>query len=96
MSGNVQAATEAVTEQIGGFLPQSKQDIMQFFDGLPEFFREVSAAFSSAAENMTDVHIHPNVIESMRELASVTGGVADHAEQVNETHLKEHDVWIDD
>jgi hypothetical protein len=97
VSQPVQAVSEAATQQIGGFHPQSKSDLEAFFRGLPDLFREgLGGSLHRAAENMSTEHVHPAVIEAIHELGQVAAGVADHAEQVFAAHSSRHEIWLNE
>lgn len=90
------AVTDAIKTHIGGFRPTSGIQLDQFFTDLPGAMRDLGAAFSDAAEGMTSEHIHPAVIDMLRELAQTMTGVADVADQTYQTHRSEHALWLND
>lgn len=96
MANAVDAVTESVQQHIGGYQPSSGHDLHAFFQALPGLFSELGQSFGTAAEGMTSEHIHPAVIDMLRELAQVAGGVADTARQLYQTHTQQHDLWLKD
>lgn len=96
MASGIEAAKESISEQIAGFQPQSRDDVHQFFTGLPDLIRTLGQALGSAADNMADEHIHASVLDSLHELAAAIGGMADTADDTVSSHLSNHSLWLDD
>jgi hypothetical protein len=96
MSTQIDAVTDSVRQHIAGYRPASGQDLHSFFNSLPDLFREMGSAFAQCAEGMTDEHIAPAVMDALREMGSVVGGMADHAENVLGEHNSAHDLWLRD
>jgi hypothetical protein len=96
MSNPVDVIKEAIQQHIGGYQAQSGHDLHAFFESLPGMFDEMGSSFTSAAEGMTDEHIHPGVIDMLRQLAQVAAGVSQTAQQVYQTHTQEHKLWLQD
>lgn len=87
---------EAVDTNIAGFHPTSGKELDEFVADLPGIISHFGDALSQAAEGMTDEHIHPAFIDSLRELGSTFAGVADSARETYDTHAREQgDFWLD-
>lgn len=86
---------EAVQQHIGGFKPEDRDQVTDFFTRLPEVFTELAKATGQAAENMGDEHIAEPVIDATRELAQAVGSSAGAAEDVYSEHLTQHKIWLD-
>lgn len=84
-----------VKQVIGGFQPDNRDQIEDFFRELPEFIRGVSEAIGQAASNMDGEHIHQAVIDATCELAQAVGGATDSADEVFQEHITQHKVWRD-
>ncbi len=96
MSSGIQAVTEAAQTHIAGFQPTSRGELHDFFTDLPEMFRTLGTSLSQAAEHLSGEHVHAAVIDMLRELGGVAGGVADQAEQTYAAHTQQHDLWLTD
>jgi len=95
-TGNLEAVTEAVDQQIAGFHPENRNQVDAFFAGLADMHRNIGKALQRAADNCEDEHIHKAVIEALREHGQVESGVGDHAERSYQAHLAQHRVWLED
>ena len=96
MSGHIDAVTDAVQEQIAQFHPTGRDHLDRFTTGLPSMIRGLGDALAKAADNMTDDHVHPAVLDMFRELGAVIRGSADTAEATVESHKREHQMWLND
>jgi hypothetical protein len=91
-----QAVSEAFQQNIGGFTPQTRSEVHGFFTGLADMYREGGKSLQMAADRMTTEHIHPSVIEGLRELGGITAALADHGEALAALHHSQHEVWLED
>jgi hypothetical protein len=96
MSGHIDAVTDAIHEQIATFRPTGRDHLDNFTTGLPGMVRDLGNALTSAADNMTDDHVHPQVLAMFRELGAVIRGTADAADATVESHKREHQMWLND
>jgi hypothetical protein len=86
----------AIDAEVARFTPQSRQQVIGFFEGLPEVHREFGSALRHAADNLEDLHINKAVIQSLRQHAATESRVAEHAERTLSSHRKTHQPWIND
>jgi hypothetical protein len=93
---NLEAVTDAVRTHIAGFKPAGRHDAETFFGGLSELVREFGTALNAAAENMSDQHIHSDVLDALREAGRVISSVSDRTDDVFATHVQRHEVWRND
>ena len=94
MSDNVQALAEASATHIGGFQPNSGQELHQFFGALPGLYEDIAKDFAGLADRLQHEHVHPNVLETLRDLGQVMLATSDTAQWAYEGHLKAHALWL--
>jgi len=91
MSGHIDAATEAVSENIGMWAPESALDLDSFLAGLPRLFEAVAAAVSGVAERLgAEFPVHPSVPEHLEEISATVAGMADFAAEAHAIHRVAH------
>lgn len=91
MSSHIDAATEAVSEYIGAWAPESALDLDSFLSGLPRLFDTLAAAVSGVAERLTaEFPIHPSVPEHLEEIAATVAGMSEFAAEAHAIHLVAH------
>lgn len=77
---HVQAASEAVTEHIGGYTPESMTDLNSFLEQLPQFFEDQGQALSRLAESLSNDHpVHQAPTDVLRDLATAVHGMGEFA-----------------
>jgi hypothetical protein len=96
MSSRIDAVTEAVRDHIASFDPQTRAELDGFFKGLPDMFSELGQALAHAGENLTNEHVHHDVVDALRELGGVVAGISQHAEDVYSSHAARHALWLED
>ena len=96
MSGHVQALAEASATHIGGFEPNSGKELDDFFSSLPDLYQGMGQDLVHAAQRLEGEHVHPNVLETLRELGAVLAGVSETAQQNYDQHLRDHALWLQD
>jgi hypothetical protein len=91
-SSPVEAAAEAVHQHIGGFTPESAGELDRFLHDLPRLFERTAEALAQLADRFgSDLPVHPSVHEHLRELAAVSAGSAEFAEEAWSLHRTVHD-----
>jgi uncharacterized protein (DUF885 family) len=94
MSGNLDAVEEAVHDHIATFHPTSGDDLDQWAKRMAELPSVIGKAVQAAADGMTDEHIHPAFIESLREYGSALASTGDAASDAFATHRAAHRLWL--
>jgi hypothetical protein len=91
-SSPVEAAAEAVAQHIGGFTPESAGELDRFLQELPQLFERTAEALAQLADRFgADLPVHPSVHEHLRELAAVSAGGAEFAEEAWSLHRTMHE-----
>jgi DNA-binding GntR family transcriptional regulator len=91
-SSPVEAAAEAVQQHIGGFTPESASELDRFLQDLPQLFERTAEALAQLADRFgSDLPVHPSVHEHLRELAAVSAGSAEFAEEAWSLHRTAHE-----
>jgi len=92
----IEAAAEAVTQYIGGFHPETPEELDLFLGGLPAYFSAAADAFRSVADTLSDQFPIENVVpERLREIAATIGGMSDFAAEARAVHRAAHDSEIE-
>jgi hypothetical protein len=95
-SSPVGAAAEAIRDNIGGFNPANATQLDNFLLELPQLFEETAKALADLASRFeSELPIHPSVAEHIKELAAVSGGAAEYAEEGYALHRTAHDRELD-
>lgn len=96
MSVHIDAATEAVSEYIGAWAPESAVDLDSFLAGLPRLFDTLAAAVSGVAERLTsEFPVHPSVPEHLEEIAATVAGMSEFAAEAHAIHLVAHSAEME-
>jgi hypothetical protein len=84
VSSAVEAATEAIDDNIGSFEPENMDDLAGFLAGLPRLFESLAGSFARIADRFGDeLPVHGDVQEHLRELASQAAGLQDYAAEAD-------------
>jgi hypothetical protein len=90
-SVHIDAATEALSEYIGAWAPDSALDLDSFLAGLPRLFDTLAAAVSGVAERLiAEYPVHPTVPEHLEEIAATVAGMSEFAAEAHAIHLVAH------
>ncbi|MBO0813532.1 MAG: hypothetical protein J2P30_00025 [Actinobacteria bacterium] len=93
---HIDAASEAASQHIGQFEPDSAEDLGLFLSGLPSYFESVSTAFRTVAERLADGYpVHPSIPERLREIGATVGGMSDFAAEAHSAHRAMHEKELD-
>lgn len=91
MSGHIDAATEAISEYIGMWAPESALDLDSFLEGLPALFEVLAAAMAGVAERLgAEFPVHPSVPEHLEEIAATVAGMGEFAAEAHAIHRIAH------
>lgn len=91
MSSHIDAATEAVSENIGAWEPENALDLDAFLAGLPRLFEAVAASVARVAERLgSEFPVHPSVPEHLQEIAATVAGMAEFAGEAHAIHRIAH------
>ncbi len=91
MSSHIDAATEALTDNIGMWAPDSALDLDSFLAGLPLLFEALAAAVSGVAERLgSEFPVHPSVPEHLEEIAATVAGMGEFAAEAHAIHRVAH------
>lgn len=94
--GNPAEQLDELADEISNYMPGSGDELDAFMKAWPEALRKFGGAITSMADGWGEEHIHPAVIDSMKEHGGAVAGVGDSAEDANETHAREHHLWLAD
>lgn len=90
MSG-IEAVTEAIDAHIGGFEPESGEDLDHFLAGLPGLYQSMGAALQRLADRFGDeLPVHPAVRDHIGEMAATTAGLSEFADEAYRIHRTAH------
>ena len=91
MSSQIDAAIEAVSENIGGWVPENALDLDMFLAGLPVLFEAVASSVASVAELLgSEFPVHPSVPEHLQEIAATVAGMGEFAGEAHAIHRVAH------
>lgn len=91
MSVHIDAATEAISEYVGGWAPESAVDLDSFLAGLPGLFDALAAAVAGVAERLgSEFPVHPSVPEHLEEIAATVAGMGEFAAEAHGIHRVAH------
>jgi hypothetical protein len=91
VSGQIEAAAEAINEHIGGWEPGSALDLDLFLAGLPTLFEALAAAVAGVGERLgAEFPVDPSVSEHLAEIAATVAGMGDFAAEAHAIHRLAH------
>lgn len=91
VSSPIDAATEALTENIGAWVPENALDLDAFLSGLPRLFEAVASSVSCVAERLgSEFPVHPSVPEHLQEIAATVAGMGEFAGEAHALHRVAH------
>ena len=91
MSTHIDAATEAVSEHIGAWVPANALDLDMFLAGLPRLFETVASSVATVAERLgSEFPVHPSVPEHLQEIAATVAGMGEFAGEAHAIHRTAH------
>ncbi|HUC59998.1 MAG TPA: hypothetical protein VMA95_21540 [Streptosporangiaceae bacterium] len=91
MSGQIDAAAEAIGEYVGGWEPESALELDSFLAGLPGLFEALAAAVGGVAERLgAEFPVDPSVTEHLAEIAATVAGMGDFAAEAHAIHRQAH------
>ena len=91
MSTHIDAAAEAVTDNIGSWVPENALDLDLFLAGLPRLFEAVAASVAGVAERLgSEFPVDPSVPEHLQEIAATVAGMGEFAGEAHAIHRVAH------
>jgi hypothetical protein len=92
VSSNIEAATEAIDQHVGGFHPTTPTELGLFLQSLPDLFQSVGHSLDNIAGTLgEEFPVDPSLPERLREIGASAAGLADHAAEAHEVHRKSHE-----
>lgn len=92
----IEAAAEAVQQNIGGFVPENATDLDVFLSSLPTYFSAAAEAFRSVADTLAEQFpVEAVVPDRLREIAATIGGMSDFSAEAHAVHRSAHDREIE-
>jgi len=96
MSSNIDAATEAIDQHIGGYQPANAIDLGEFLQHLPQLFESLGSSLSNVAGTLGEQFpIDPSLPERLREIGAAAAGLADHAAEAHSVHRNAHEKELE-
>jgi hypothetical protein len=96
VSSQVDAATEAIDQHIGGYEPQTPTDLGMFLQALPQLFESLGTALSHVADTLGDQFpVEPALPEQLREIGASAAGLADQATEAHSVHRNAHEKELE-
>ena len=90
------AAIEAVSENIGGWIPENALDLDAFLAGLPVLFETVASSVAGVAELLgSEFPVHPSVPEHLQEIAATVAGMGEFAGEAHAIHRVAHAAGLE-
>jgi hypothetical protein len=91
VSSHIDAATEAVSEYIGAWVPENAMDLDAFLLGLPRLFEAVASSVAGVAERLgADFPVDASVCEHLQEIAATVAGMGEFAGEAHAIHRVAH------
>ena len=91
VSSHIDAAIEAVSQNIGGWVPESALDLDMFLAGLPVLFETMASSVANVAERLgSEFPVHPSVPEHLQEIAATVAGMGEFAGEAHAIHRVAH------
>jgi hypothetical protein len=95
MTAAIDAATEAIDTNIGGWQPENAIDLDHFLQDLPQLFDSMSTAFNTVADTLGDQFpVDPSVPEKLREIGAAIGSLDDTASEAHSVHRSAHEAEL--
>jgi hypothetical protein len=96
VTSHIDAATEAVSENIGAWAPENALDLDAFLEGLPRLFEAVAASVAGVAERLgSEFPVDPSVPEHLQEIAATVAGMGEFAGEAHAIHRIAHAAEMD-
>jgi hypothetical protein len=91
VSSHIDAATEAISQHIGAWVPQNALDLDEFLLGLPLLFEALAASVAGVADRLgAEFPVHPSVPEHLQEIAATVAGMGEFAGEAHAIHRVAH------
>ena len=88
--------TEAITEHLGGWMPESHTEAEEFFqNGLPSVFEALGEALARLSQTLPgEKPLDNSLTETLGEMGSTIGGFADVAREMHPLYRSAHETEI--
>jgi hypothetical protein len=91
VSSHIDAAADAVIENIGAWVPENALDLDAFLAGLPRLFEAVASSVAGVAERLgSEFPVDPSVSEHLQEIAATVAGMGEFAGEAHAIHRVAH------
>ncbi|WP_326828658.1 hypothetical protein OIE13_22185 [Streptosporangium sp. NBC_01810] len=95
-SGNIIAASEALRDYIGAFVPQTAADMTDFVADLHEVFTALDESLASVSARFSDEEpVHPVVVDHLGELRSMVSALVDVAADAGPIFKQAHEADLE-
>ena len=96
VSSNIDAATEAINQHVGGFRPVTPGSLGMFLQALPDLLHSVGGSLSNVADTLgEEFPVEPSLVERLREIAASVSGLADSAGEAHSVHRNAHEKELE-
>lgn len=96
MISRIDAAIEAVSENIGGWVPENALDLDAFLAGLPRLFETLAASVATVGELLgAEYPVDPALPEHLLEIAATVAGMGDLAAEAHNIHRIAHAMQLE-
>lgn len=96
MSGNIVAASEALRDYVGGFVPQNAADLTAFVSDLSQVFEAFSESLGSINTKFSDDEpVAPAVVDHIEELRAMLNGLVDFAAETGQVFRAAHEADLE-
>ena len=96
MSNSIDAAIDAVSENIGSWVPENALDLDVFLAGLPRLFEAVAASVSGVADRLgSEFPVDAAVPDHLHEIAATVAGMGEFAGEAHQIHRVAHAAEMD-
>lgn len=95
MSTPAEQVEDEATSALSSWVPPTGDDLDTFLKSWPDTVRSIGQALTTMSEGWDGEHIHPGVMEAVKEHAQVLSGAADSAEDAFQEHRNKHALWLD-
>jgi hypothetical protein len=87
----IEAAAEAIEQNVGGWAPDNARDLDTFLSSLPRLFEALAGSLRYVADRLgSDFPVHPSIPEHLNDIASTVNGMSDYAGEAHALHRVAH------
>jgi hypothetical protein len=93
MSTAIDATTEPIDQNIGGYHPESATDLDLFLQDFPQLFEHLGQAVITMASTLGEQFpVDPSLPEKLREIGASVSGMAEEAREAHGVHRNVHEA----